>query len=202
MEEKKIYLLLTDTGTLFSKLIKCYTKKPYNHASIAFDGELSTVYSFGRKKPKNPFLCGFVQEDMLSDWFRRANCAIYSLTVTEAQFYQIKSYIRELEIQKELYRYNLLGVLGVLFNKPIERKNAFFCSQFVATVLKQCNVIDFKKNVSLIKPHELPYTAAFQLVYEGKLMAYCMGDLAGERGTSSVLHRDLNYPPLRLINLK
>lgn len=55
MEEKKIYLLLTDTGTLFSKLIKCYTKKPYNHASIAFDGELSTVYSFGRKKPKNPF---------------------------------------------------------------------------------------------------------------------------------------------------
>ncbi|WP_346200690.1 hypothetical protein NSQ96_05420 [Caldifermentibacillus hisashii] len=187
MEEKKIYLLLTDTGTLFSRLIKCYTKKPYNHASIAFDGELATVYSFGRKKPRNPFLCGFVREDMLSDWFRRANCAIYSLTVTDAQINQMRSYIRELEIQKELYRYNLLGVFGVMFNKPIKRKNAFFCSQFVASVLKHCNVIDFTKDVSLIKPHELPYTAAFQLVYEGKLMAYGMGDLAGEKGAPSVL---------------
>ena len=187
MEEKKIYLLLTDTGTLFSRLIKCYTKKPYNHASIAFDGELATVYSFGRKKPRNPFLCGFVREDMLSDWFRRANCAIYSLTVTDAQINQMRSYIRELEIQKELYRYNLLGVFGVMFNKPIERKNAFFCSQFVASVLKHCNVIDFTKDVSLIKPHELPYTASFQLVYEGKLMAYGMGDLAGEKGAPSVL---------------
>ncbi|WP_270578469.1 hypothetical protein [Caldibacillus thermoamylovorans] len=187
MEEKKIYLLLTDTGTLFSRLIKCYTKKPYNHASIAFDGELATVYSFGRKKPRNPFLCGFVKEDMLSDWFIRANCAIYSLTVTDAQINQMRSYIRELEIQKELYRYNLLGVFGVMFNKPIERKNAFFCSQFVASVLKHCNVIDFTKDVSLIKPHELPYTAAFQLVYEGKLMAYGMGDLAGEKGAPSVL---------------
>ena len=41
MKEKKIYILLTDTGTLFTRLIKIFTKKPYNHASISFDAELS-----------------------------------------------------------------------------------------------------------------------------------------------------------------
>ena len=54
MIEKKIYILLTDTGTLFTNLIKLYTKKPYNHASISFDSKLSEVYSFGRKTARKP----------------------------------------------------------------------------------------------------------------------------------------------------
>ncbi len=32
--EKKVYILLTDTGSFFTKLIKLFTKKRYNHASI------------------------------------------------------------------------------------------------------------------------------------------------------------------------
>ncbi|USK36883.1 hypothetical protein LIS77_13090 [Cytobacillus firmus] len=62
MSNQKIYILLTDTGTLFTRLIKLYTKKPYNHASISIDPELKEVYSFGRKTAKNPFIGGFVKE--------------------------------------------------------------------------------------------------------------------------------------------
>ena len=39
--ERKVYLLLTNTGSFLTKLIKLYTKKPYNHASIAFDYDLT-----------------------------------------------------------------------------------------------------------------------------------------------------------------
>jgi hypothetical protein len=60
MTEKKVYILLTNTGSFLTKLIKLYTKKPYNHASIAFDYELSEVYSFGRKTARNPVIGGFV----------------------------------------------------------------------------------------------------------------------------------------------
>lgn len=52
----EIYVLLTNTGTLFSKTIRWYTKNMLNHASIAFDSDLNEVYSFGRKNPSNPFL--------------------------------------------------------------------------------------------------------------------------------------------------
>ena len=85
MTEKKIYILLTDTGTLFTKFIKLYTKKPYNHASISFDSELSEVYSFGRKTARNPFIGGFVKEDVNKGLFKEANCAVYALTVNEVQ---------------------------------------------------------------------------------------------------------------------
>jgi hypothetical protein len=81
-------------------------------------------------------------------------------------------YIQEITALKENYRYNLLGLFGVVFNKPVKRKNAFFCSQFVASVLKESNIIDFEKDLSLIEPSDLPHSAKFQLIYEGRLKDY------------------------------
>ncbi|WP_449537967.1 hypothetical protein [Ferdinandcohnia sp. Marseille-Q9671] len=170
--EKTIYILLTDTGTIFTRLIKTYTKKPYNHASISFDEELVEVYSFGRKTANNPFIGGFVREDIHSILFKQAHCAIYSLTITDEEFQKMYQYIEDIAAKKDLYRYNLLGLFGVMFNKPIKRKNAFFCSQFVATVLKEGNVIDFEKEICLVEPSNLPHSANFQLVYEGRLRDY------------------------------
>ena len=172
MGEKEIYLLLTDTGTILTRLIKSYTKKPYNHASIVFDTELVEVYSFGRKTAKNPYIGGFVREDIHSVLFKQADCAIYSLTVTNDEFQKMYQYIQKMAVKKECYRYNFIGLFGVLFKKPIKRKNAFFCSQFVASVLKESNVINFEKDLSLVEPSDLPYSANFQLIYEGRLKDY------------------------------
>lgn len=182
MTEKKIYILLTDTGTTFTRLIKLFTKKPYNHASISFDSELSEVYSFGRKRINNPFHGGFVKEDMNNSLFKHADCAIYSFTVTDAQVQKMKCYIKGIEEDKESYRYNFLGLFGFLLNKPINRKKAFFCSQFVASVLKECNNINFKKPLSLIAPDDLQKVSQFHLVYEGKLKDYLNSEVCGEMG--------------------
>lgn len=175
MTERKVYILLTDTGSFFTKLIKLYTKNPYNHASISFDPELSEVYSFGRKKAGNPFNGGFVKEDVKQSLFKQADCAVYSLTVTEIQMQKVKRYIQEIEGQKEFYRYNFLGLFGFIINKPIKREKALFCSQFVASVLKGCNIIDFEKPLSLIAPYDLLEVSELKLVYEGKLKAYNKG---------------------------
>jgi hypothetical protein len=172
MGEKEIYLLLTDTGTILTRLIKSYTKKPYNHASIVFDTELVEVYSFGRKTAKNPYIGGFVREDIHSVLFKQADCAIYSLTVTNDEFQKMYQYIQEIAVKKEYYRYNFIGLFGVLFKKPIKRKDAFFCSQFVASVLKESNVTDFEKDLSLVEPSDLPHSANFQMIYEGRLKDY------------------------------
>ncbi|MCM3651426.1 MULTISPECIES: hypothetical protein [Metabacillus] len=52
----EIYIILTDTGTIFTNMIKMYTKQSLNHASISFTKNLSTTYSFGRKNVNNPFI--------------------------------------------------------------------------------------------------------------------------------------------------
>ncbi|WP_407268269.1 hypothetical protein [Radiobacillus sp. PE A8.2] len=173
IKQKKIYILLTDTGTVLTRLIKSYTKKPYNHASIAFDAELNNVYSFGRKTANNPFIGGFVKENIRSVLFCQSDCAIYSLSVTDDEFQKMNQYILEIASKKEKYRYNFIGLFGVLFKKPIKRRNAFFCSQFVAAVLKESNIIDFEeKEFSMVKPSDLTVLADFRLVFEGRLQEF------------------------------
>ena len=85
---KKIYIVLTHTGTLLSKLIKKYTKYDFSHVSIALDIELKEMYSFGRLRPSNPFFAGFVHEYIDKGTFKRfynTTAKIYSLEVTEEQ---------------------------------------------------------------------------------------------------------------------
>lgn len=179
MTDNKIYLLLTDTGTVLTKIIKCYTRKPYNHASIAFDENLMDVFSFGRKIVNNPFIGGFVRENIHSPLFNGASCALYSLTVTSQEQRRMKMYIQDLYDKKEQYRYNFLGLFGVLLKMPIERRNAFFCSQFVATVLKEGIDADFEYHPSIMEPSALPHCADFQLLFEGPLDEYLQ--IAGNR---------------------
>src|SRR5690625_7550046 len=85
--------------------------------------------------------------------FKDADCVIYSLTVTERQLEKLKRYIFAMERSKEIYRYHFLGLFGFLVNKPIQRKDAYFCSQFVATILKNSQVIDLAKLLALIVQH-------------------------------------------------
>ena len=99
----------------------------------------------------------------------------------------MREYVKVIEEQKELYGYNLLGLFGFLLNKPIKRKNAFFCSEFVSSVLKECDSLEFEKSTSLIAPSDLQNATNFQLVYEGKLKDYHNKDVCKELGVPAQL---------------
>ena len=68
---KKIYIILTHTGTILSKIIKYYTGDEFSHVSIALDSQLRKIYSFGRLNPYNPIKGGFVHESVDKGTFRR-----------------------------------------------------------------------------------------------------------------------------------
>ena len=135
------------------------------------------MYSFGRKTARNPFIGGFVRENIQSGLFQQADCAIYSLTVTDGQIRKMRQYIQGIDVEKEEYRYNFIGLFGVMLNRSLKRKKAFFCSQFVASVLKESDRINFEKDLSLVKPSDLPHSANFQLIFKGRLKDYqtCYG---------------------------
>jgi hypothetical protein len=170
-----VYILLTDTGTLFTKSIKKYTKAPYNHASIAFDEELNDMYSFGRKKPNNPINGGFVKEDIFTGTYGKypeTTCVIYKLAVSERDMEKMKRVLNVFIKNQKKFLYNLLGVLGVSLNEPIEFSNSYFCSQFVAEVLFRSGIKLWDKLPALITPDDFTKHKDLELVYEGKLFEY------------------------------
>lgn len=175
-EKKTIYIVLTDTGTLFTKTIKAYTKEPYNHASLAFDESLNEVYSFGRKNISNPFFGGFVRENMLSPLFldkrRDTQCAVYSCEIGKTAYDRIRRRIREMERDADDYKYNLLGLLAVAFNIKLKRKRAYFCSQFVAEMLLAGGVSLTGKCPEFTTPADLGRSEQSTLLYTGSLREY------------------------------
>ncbi|MFS0554786.1 hypothetical protein [Brevibacillus sp. 179-C9.3 HS] len=162
--QRTIYIVLSDTGTWFTRMIRWYTKAPLNHASIAFDPQLTEVYSFGRKDPRNPFIGGFVKEDMQGKLFQNATIAVYRCIVSESQFKKIRSIVGQFEVESHLYTYNLLGLLGVMLNIPIKRKKAYFCSQFVASVFEGANVRLVSKCAALTTPADLVQSDLIELM--------------------------------------
>jgi hypothetical protein len=172
MDKKTIYIVLTDTGTLLSKAIGMYTRKDLNHASIAFDDKLTEMYSFGRKQRHNPFVGGFVKENVVEGIFEHASCAIFSCEVTTEEYMKMRDKIRQIEQTKELYRYNFIGLFAVAVNRDLQRKHAFFCSQFVATIVNESGMKMFTIKPNLVQPHHFAQVKCLKPVYEGELQSY------------------------------
>ena len=140
---KKIYIILTQSGTFFSKLIRLFSRKPYNHASIALDKSLDKFYSFGRLKPRNAFIGGFVIERKnagVFKIFKNAPSLVVELSITDEQYNNISETIKIFEQNKEEYKYDFVN-LTIFFTKyRIPRKKRFFCSQFVAYILNTAGI--------------------------------------------------------------
>lgn len=172
---QKVYIMLSFTGTILSRIVKVCTLREYSHASIALDLELDSMYSFGRIQPRNPFSGGFVKEEIDQGTYRvfkNTRCIIYELEVTMLQHQKLKDYIDRFITASEVYKFNVIGLIGTMVNRPFNREYHYFCSQFVGKALLESGIYDFKKDVGLIKPIEFADIPGLKSIYEGKLSAY------------------------------
>ncbi len=111
--EKHVYIVISQTGTLLSRFLKLVTKAEYNHASISLVPDLSTMYSFGRKNPYNPFWAGFVTESARFGTFKRfskTRIVVLDIAVSEEQYLAISRRIQIMTMLKQHYHYNYLGL--------------------------------------------------------------------------------------------
>lgn len=166
-----IYILLTKTNSKLSKAIASRTKETYVHASIITSNHLEYGYSFSRRKITNPIIGGFVKEEypVWVEYFEDVQCCIYELEVTKAQYKKIKEIIKSFDEEKEKYKYHFLGLVGQSFNIDIERKNRFFCTQFVAHVLTEAGALELNKLPIHTRSEDFKNHEKLTLVYEGPL---------------------------------
>lgn len=177
--DHSVYVLLTNTGTWFTKLIKGFTGAPYNHASIALDAGLNEIYSFGRKQANNPLFAGFVREDVYTGTFSHyphTSCVVLRLEAKPEQRQAIRDVISRFQKNSGQYSYHLLGLLGFLLKRPIEADDAYFCSQFVAETLRLGGMGLWERPSSLVAPDDFLQHAGVEILYEGLLYDYPLLD--------------------------
>ena len=170
---KEIYIVLTHTGTVLSRIIKGYTRDEFSHVSISLDKELKEMYSFGRLNPYNAFWGGFVQEGINFGTFKRFRktvCKIYSLKITEEQYNNVRGMIEYIKSSKQLQKFNVIGLFAVGFNKRISFENSFYCAEFVKYVLDKSGI---ENNLpELIKPEDFKNIQDLNEIYSGRLRKY------------------------------
>lgn len=170
---KRIFIVLTYTGTIPAKVIRFWTKKKYSHVSISLDESLTRMYSFARLGEYNIFNAGFLHEYInkgIFKKFKNTDALIGYLEVSNRQYKKIENEIVEMEKERDKYKFNIKGFLAVAFKKRIIRKNYFYCAEFVRYVLDEA-YIDTELP-EIIIPTDFQKMKNLNFIYKGKLRDY------------------------------
>ena len=154
---KTIYILLTRSSTILSKMVHLVTTDTYTHASIAFDKDLKMLYSSSRKNGRTMFPAGPCTERLDSGYYHEHGqipCAIYELPVSDETYENARLEVERIMEKAGEYHFNIIGLLLCHFNIPYPRKRHFFCSQFVSEVLSRSRALELPKDTSLMRPSD------------------------------------------------
>lgn len=131
----------------------------------------NVVIIFGRKYTYNPFIGRFRKEDIDEGVFKlcdRLPGAIVELEVSQQQYERTKAILNTFISNTYLYKYNYMGLIHGLLNKPALSENRFLCSEFVYHILEESNIIDLNISRNLVRPQNFLYIGG-KVIYQGDL---------------------------------
>lgn len=172
---KNVYIVLTQSGTIFSRILKSITHEEYNHASICIDEDFSKFYSFGRIYLYHPFVGGFVIENAFTHvlgHFKYVPTLILKKEVSDEQYKTITETINLFVENPKNYNYDFANLFLAKTKYTAKHKNRFFCSEFVAYVLS-CAGIKIPNQLEKIRPFQFTNLEDAEIIYKGELKEWC-----------------------------
>ena len=175
MADKKLYIIITHTPSVVSKIISGFTHTPYNHVSVSLDTELDHMYSFGRRYRYFPWLGGFVQESPhfgTLGRFPETEAIVLMLDVDEAAYDNINDKLEDMLAHKNSYWYDTLGLLLAIFGKSYKRDRRYYCSEFVRELLVEHGIEDGASFPEIVQPMDFLQLSNTREIYRGKLREF------------------------------
>ncbi len=164
---RRLYVLLTRYQDNGAKAISMLTNYYYTHASLGFEDDMNTFYSFGYKGFRTERITKYLRLD--KDPFP---CQLFELTVSNAKYETIRLMVNEVNEHKEDYSYARIGVVLSLLRIPFRHKCHYFCSYFVADMLGRSGAVKLKKDASLYHPRDFLRLSNLTLILQGNLREY------------------------------
>lgn len=171
MERYHLYVVLTRTNTIVSRLIQLIKDDEFTHAAISLDKELNYMYSFSRKHTYNPFIGVFRKEEINKGLYklqRSLHGTIIEIEVSRQQYNAAKGLLSHFIDNSNLYKYNYKGLLDGVLNKESCYDYRFLCSEFVYYILKESGIVDFNISRNLVRPQNF-LNLDGDIIYRGNL---------------------------------
>lgn len=181
--EKKLYIVVSQTGSIVSKILKLLTGARYNHVSVALDETLTPMYSFARKYTYNPFWGAFVREYPgrgALGRFKNTEVVVLELNCSSEQYDAVAARLEKMYREREKYRYNYRGLFSAYFSKKYHKKHHYYCSEFVRDLLERSGIIPENSFGDIAKPIDFLRLPQAACVYCGRLRKYRPSTVAEE----------------------
>lgn len=175
MPTRKLYIVITQTGTILSRILKKITGAEYNYASVTLDPELRTMYSFGRKYAYFPLYGGFVTESADFGTFKRfseTRAVVLSISISEKIYDEIETLLNEMNENRGRYHYDNIGLPLAYFNIIFKRERYYYCSDFVRDLLVRFGVEAPETFMPIVQPQDFLDIPDSSVVFRGKLNEY------------------------------
>lgn len=143
---RTVTVLLTKYSDWISDIIYHIGGRGYTHASLALEEDASTYYSFNFR--------GFCMETMERHRQRGVKKSLScQLQVSEQAYQNMKADINNFKARQPELKYTRFGVFCCIMKIPFHRKKHYFCSQFVAELLKHSGAVPLKRDPALYLPN-------------------------------------------------
>lgn len=142
----KISIMLTRYGDPFSKFVRLVSGSEFTHASISLSPDEDIYYSFNLK--------GFIEEhwkNKKSKYLLPGKAEMHFF-ITEEKYKKLQQEIERFQKRKHELSYSAFGTLLCLAKIPHRFRKKYFCSQFIAEVLKNSDALPVRRKVSLTLP--------------------------------------------------
>ncbi len=144
---KTITVLLTKYSDWISNLVYHISGHGYTHASLALGEDENTYYSFNYR--------GFCIETLDKHQHRGVKKSLsYQLSVSDETYEKMKDSIEQFKAHRTEFQYTRIGVLFCVVRIPFRWKKHYFCSQFVAELLKVSGGFYLQRKPQLYLPND------------------------------------------------
>ncbi len=135
---RHICILLTKYSDWISTVVYHIGGRGFTHSSISLEEDPDTFYSFNFR--------GFAVESVEKHRRRGVkNSRCIRLQVSDAVYAHIRERLREMLAHRTEYHYTRLGVLFCVLRLPFRWRKHYFCSQFVAELLRDSGAAPLRR---------------------------------------------------------
>jgi hypothetical protein len=143
--------------------------------SVAFDPNLTEMYSYARHKAAVPFDGGFVKETPLRFTLNQRKdifIKLCALPLSEEEYNKVSEYIEHLKRHQSECLYNLFAAALHPLHKGIDIKDSYSCVGFASQLLILAGFLNSDKKSYEYTISDLERLLENNKIYEGKLSEY------------------------------
>ena len=163
-------VLFVNYEDFWSKVVYYVLGRGYSHASIGVDNDEEIYWSFNFK--------GFRREKPRKHEAIVSKSVCYKLSVSKEEYDKVVEMIEEFQSRRFEWKYNLMGLLLSRIHIKRQKKDHYFCSEFVVEMLQRAKIAQFQKNAAHYLPNRLEQELQTlknvqQVIFNPIIRSYC-----------------------------